>query len=194
MLSNANTFFQTNSLTHILPWREGARETEFRSSLKLSIDELHVLGAPPMQKTHLLGSLSLCSSNLCPCGVFWPSLVNPLRVELYWGAHNENKQKWYSDLPGDTKYILALTGQWTKKQKHWQTYSCHSKGKDCISSDFRDLPHSWKVERGACQVMNWQYFSAVAGEFQPLCLTTFLIDPALRYFPHHHHPPFSLVS
>lgn len=110
------THFFRQTLSHTYTLEEGARETEFRSSLKLSIDELHVLGAPPMQKTHLLGSLSLCSSNLCPRGVFWPLLVNPLRMELYWGAHNENKQKWYSDSPGDTKYILALTGQWTKSK------------------------------------------------------------------------------
>lgn len=141
---------------------------------------------PPIKRTHLFVSMSLCPSNICPYSVFWPSLVNPLCVELYWEAHNKKNTSYTVTSPGDTKYIRALTWQWTKKQKRWQTYNCQSKWKDWISCpNFQSLPHSRKLGRGACQVMNWQYFSAVEGEFQPLCLTIFLINGTLGYFPHH---------
>ena len=152
------------NILHTHPfWGEGARETGFRNFVT---DEhwwtAHGRCPLPYKGLTCLVAWSLCPSNLCPQGVFPPSLVNPLYVDLSSENHNEKKKKNRSytvTSPRDTKDILPLTWKWTKKQKHWQTYSCQSKWKGLhFIPKLPSLPRSRKTGRGACQVMRLTVF------------------------------------
>ena len=144
-LTHTHTHTHTPTPTHThtpTPWGEGARETGFRNFVK---DEhwwtAHGQCPLPYKGLTCLVLWSLCPSNLCSQGVFPPSLVNPLCVDLASENHNEKNTSYTVTSPRDTKDILPLTWKWTKKQKHWQTYSCQSKWKDCISSlNFQVFP------------------------------------------------------